>query len=62
LLLEGGVDTEVIKAIMGHSSIAATRGYQYVSQALARKALEDIAVKLGLTTAAPSTPATETAD
>lgn len=49
LLLEGGVDTEVIKAIMGHSSIVTSRGYMHVSQALARKALDDVALKLGLT-------------
>jgi integrase len=53
LLLEGDVDTEVIKAIMGHSSIVASRGYMHVSQALARKALDDVAAKLGLT-AGPS--------
>lgn len=49
LLLEAGVDPEVIKAIMGHSSITTTRGYQHVSQTLARKALEDVAARLNLT-------------
>lgn len=49
LLLEGGVDEAVITAIMGHSSIVTTRGYQHVSQALARRALDDVAGRLGLT-------------
>lgn len=53
LLLEAGVDPEVIKAIMGHSSIVTTRGYQHVSQALARKALEDVAARLNLVAASP---------
>lgn len=53
LLLEAGVDPEVIKAILGHSSIVTTRGYQHVSQALARKALEDVAARLNLVAASP---------
>lgn len=48
LLLEEGVDPMVITAIMGHSSIATSRGYMRVSQALARKALDDVAARLGL--------------
>lgn len=48
LLLEAGVDTEVVKAILGHSSIITSRGYQHVNQALARKAMESIAGALGL--------------
>lgn len=48
LLLEAGVDPEVIKAILGHSSIVTTREYQHVSQAMARKALDGIAERLQL--------------
>lgn len=48
LLLELGVDPKTIEAIMGHSSILVTRGYQHVSQALARTAMEDMAERLGL--------------
>lgn len=48
LLLELGVDPEVIKAIMGHSSIVTTRGYQHVSQELSRKAMERLAESMGL--------------
>lgn len=51
LLLEAGVDETVIIAIMGHSSIVTTRGYQHVSQALARRALDGVAERLGLTAA-----------
>lgn len=49
LLLEAGVDEAVIVAIMGHSSIVSTRGYQHVSQALARRALDGVAEALRLT-------------
>lgn len=48
LLLELGVDPKTIEAIMGHSSILVTRGYQHVSQALARTAMEGMAARLGL--------------
>lgn len=48
LLLEVGVDPEVIKAILGHSSIVTSRGYMHVNQALARKALADVAERLQL--------------
>lgn len=48
LLLEGGVDQHVVTAILGHSQIATSRGYQHVSQAMARKALEDVAERLQL--------------
>lgn len=51
LLLEHGVDPAVVIAIMGHSSITTTRRYQHTSQALARRALDDIATRLGLTAA-----------
>jgi integrase len=53
LLLEAGVDPEVIKAILGHSSIVTSRAYQHVSQDLARKALADVALRLGLGTERP---------
>lgn len=51
LLLEAGVDPHVVTAIIGHSSIVTTRGYQHVSSALARTALEGVATRLGLTAA-----------
>jgi integrase len=49
LLLEVGVDPEVVKSVLGHSSIVTSRGYQHVSQTMARKAMEQIAEKLQLT-------------
>lgn len=48
LLLEAGVDPEVIKAILGHSDIVTTRGYQHASQRLTRAALERVAQTLKL--------------
>lgn len=48
LLLEAGVDPAVITAMMGHSSIVTTRGYQHVSQTLARQAMEHVAEQLQL--------------
>ena len=48
LLLAAGVDPEVIKAIMGHSSIVTTQGYQHVNSAMAKKALEAVAKELKL--------------
>ncbi|QAY70054.1 tyrosine-type recombinase/integrase [Xylanimonas protaetiae] len=39
LLLEAGVDPEVIKAIMGHSSIVTSRGYMHANQEMKRAAL-----------------------
>lgn len=48
LLLEAGVDPEVIKTILGHSSIVTSRGYQHVSQELTRRALEQVAATLQL--------------
>lgn len=48
LLLELGVDQKVIEAIMGHSSIVVTRGYQHVSQTMTRRAMEDMAARIGL--------------
>lgn len=49
LLLEAGVDPITVTAIMGHSTVLTSRGYQHVSQALARQALESVAERLGLT-------------
>lgn len=37
LLLEAGVDATIIQAILGHSNVVTTRGYQYVDQTLARR-------------------------
>lgn len=42
LMLEAGVDTAVIAAILGHSDVVVTRGYQHASQAMSRKALEAV--------------------
>jgi site-specific recombinase XerD len=56
LLLEAGVDHHVITAILGHSSIVTSRGYQHVRTQLASKALEQIAAQLQL---APKSIASE---
>lgn len=48
LLLEAGVDTAVIQAILGQSSIVATRGYQHVRTHAAAAALTEIAGRLQL--------------
>ncbi len=48
LLLEAGVDELVVQAIMGHASITTSRIYQTVSQDLARKAMNELAARLGL--------------
>ncbi|MFF2454097.1 tyrosine-type recombinase/integrase [Isoptericola sp. NPDC058082] len=48
ILLEAGVSEHVVIAIMGHASIITSRGYQHVSQSLARRALDDVAGRLGL--------------
>lgn len=42
LLLEAGVDAEVIRAILGHSAVTMTRAYQTVSLSLSRTALEGL--------------------
>ncbi len=46
LLMEAGVDPKIITAIMGHSSITTTRGYQHVRTERALEALEKIAPRL----------------
>lgn len=48
LLMEAGVDPEVIKAILGHSSIVTSRGYMHVDHTMARKAVAAVAEKLQL--------------
>lgn len=48
LLLEAGVDPEIIKAILGHSSIVTSRAYMRVNQDMTRDALEKIAKRLQL--------------
>ncbi|WP_436699917.1 tyrosine-type recombinase/integrase [Nocardioides sp. BYT-33-1] len=49
LLMELGVPESVRIAIMGHSSIAVTRGYEFVDISQARQALEQAAERLALT-------------
>jgi site-specific recombinase XerD len=48
LLLELGVDESVRLAIMGHSSIATTRGYEHVDLTQTRRALDGVAERLQL--------------
>lgn len=48
LLLELKVDAKIIAAILGHSSVVTTRGYQHASLDLSRAALEGLADRLGL--------------
>lgn len=48
LLLQARVDPETIKAILGHSEYATSRGYQHVNQEMARQAMEAVAERLGL--------------
>ncbi|NUO57288.1 MAG: site-specific integrase [Hamadaea sp.] len=57
LLLELGVDPKVITAIMGHSSIITTRGYQHVQTQHAAAALARVAAQLQLVPAPPEPPA-----
>lgn len=54
LLLEAGVDPKVVQAIMGQSSMMATRGYQHVKTELALAALEQVAHKLELKPSVPT--------
>lgn len=46
LLMEAGVDAHVVGEIVGHGSVAVTRGYQHVSSALAREAMGRLAALL----------------
>lgn len=48
LLMELGVSESVRVAIMGHSSITTTQGYEHVDTATARAALEQVAERLRL--------------
>ena len=48
LLMELGIPESVRIAVMGHSSIAVTRGYEYVDTSQARRALTQMAERLGL--------------
>ncbi|MGW8565710.1 tyrosine-type recombinase/integrase [Isoptericola sp. NPDC055881] len=48
LLMEAGVPDTVITAIMGHSSIVSSQAYLHASQDMSRKALDDVAGRLGL--------------
>lgn len=58
LLLELGVDPEVIRQIMGHSTVLTTQGYQHVSQPLELKAMEALgALILGPVSTARHAPA-----
>jgi integrase len=47
LLMEMGVDAAVIQAIMGHTDVTTTRGYQHTDLSLARKALDGLGENLG---------------
>lgn len=42
LLMEAGIDAHVIGEIVGHGSVAVTRGYQHVSSALAMDAMKKL--------------------
>lgn len=53
LLLEAGVDPKIITAIMGHSTIVVTRGYQHARVEQAAAALEQIAAQLQLGSSTP---------
>ena len=48
LLLAAGVDQHVVTSILGHSSIAVTRGYQHVNHEMKRDAMASIAQRLAI--------------
>ena len=48
LLLAAKVDPEIIRAIMGHSKVITTQGYQHVSLAMMREAVDRGADLLGI--------------
>lgn len=50
MLMALGVDSQVIIAIMGHSSVLSTRAYQHADLTLMRAALDGVAERLQLTT------------
>lgn len=49
LLMEEGIDPEIIKAILGHVSIRTSRGYMHVKELAKRQAAEAIGRRLRLT-------------
>ena len=49
LLMAAGVPAAVIIALMGHTSVTTTLGYQHADLEQARQALEAVAPRLGLT-------------
>lgn len=49
ILMALRVDTQVIVALMGHSSILSTRAYQHADLSMARAALDGVAAQLQLT-------------
>ena len=53
LLLTAGVDVEVVRQIMGHSSVAMSRAYQHADIDLMRRALDKSAELLQLPVVAP---------
>lgn len=57
LLLREGVDPAIIQAILGHSNIVTTRGYQHVDTDMARAALESATRVLSAPPGAASSPA-----
>lgn len=54
LLMELGISESVRVAIMGHSSITTTQGYEHVETATARAALEQVAERLRLNAPPPA--------
>lgn len=48
LLMEAGVSDVVTTSILGHSSIAVSRGYQHAADRLTRQAMETISERFGL--------------
>lgn len=48
LLLEAGISDAVVTAILGHTTIKTSRGYQHVADQLRRDAMEQVAARFGL--------------
>ncbi len=48
LLLEAGIDAHTVTAILGHSQVTTSRGYQHVSRVLAAEALSRLGERLHL--------------
>ena len=53
-LMEEGVDENVITALMGHSSIVTSRGYQHADQRHALEAMERVAARLAIAAPLPA--------